>query len=577
MIAKIVLFIFVLSLTPFLFNQDAFATNYDVYDQTSCENVLSGTWNIYTDVCELNSSLTLLSDDIFTLEVALKSWYPIENYGIINADASIVPRASLYNYGTINTGSYSITIYSDSEFINYGTLNLEGNITVFGGIFSNEGTLIINGELSNYGDIVNNGFIESNGEIFSDNYFENNNTLKFNNIFENEGTINNNGFIESKGIIDNDGNFDNNDTFVNFGTLDNDGNFDNNDTFVNFGTLDNDGNFDNNDTFDNNGIIDNDGNFWNDGIINDSGIINDDNDPIINNGLVNIIITVIEDVKKKNGSGCADCTPPTLGLNKNYKRVVDNGFSYNNNTAQVEKWHTPYPLINATVGETNTVEIIIYENQGIGNMKMVQFGLGGEEIAQALSTFEVIIEVPLFNNMTSGNTETDEIIITDKDNLIENSSVNATTSAVKCMDDDTNPSCLKVVLEYSYRESTINHMMVVNVVDKPRNDQNFYFNEGVQVLGESQNPAPYYIMSNKKTAQQTENLQIVLIREDKVNNIWVDGMGVKYLKVSEDRFDRITPADSYKCTDPPLEEINVPTRSNCHFRDLTEIWTYPTE
>jgi len=116
------------------------------------------------------------------------------------------------------------------------------------------------------------------------------------------------------------------------------------------------------------------------------------------------------------------------------------------------------------------------------------------------------------------------------------------------------------------------NLMMVNVWDKPRNSQNFYFNEGVQVFGESKNPRPYYIMQNKQTSQQTENLQIVLFREDKVNNIWTDGVGIKYLKISENRFDRITPPEPYKCTDPPLDEINVPTRNNCHFRDLTVFW-----
>ncbi len=48
--------------------------------------------------------------------------------------------------------------------------------------------------------------------------------------------------------------------------------------------------------------------------------------------------------------------------------------------------------------------------------------------------------------------------------------------------------------------------------------------------------------------------------------------GIEYLQVSETRFDRITPDEPYKCTDPPLTENS--DRQNCHFRDLTELWTY---
>jgi len=287
------------------------------------------------------------------------------------------------------------------------------------------------------------------------------------------------------------------------------------------------------------------------------------------------LVTDSEPVTKKSGKGgCADCVAPTLGLDTNYKRIVDNGFSYNANTVQVDKWYTPFPLINATVGETNTVEIIIYENNGARNIKLAQFGLGGEEIGQPLTTFEVLIEVPIFNNRTSGNIETDEITINDKDNLIENNSVNATSHLVKCAVDSSSLSCLKVILEYSYREPTINHIMVVNVRDTPRNSQNFYFNEGIQVVGESLNEPPTYELYNKKTNQKIDNLWLTLTRTDKVNHIWIDEFGIEYKQISKDRFDRITPHEKYQCKDKPLNEINVPTRNNCNFRALTELWSY---
>jgi len=51
-------------------------------------------------------------------------------------------------------------------------------------------------------------------------------------------------------------------------------------------------------------------------------------------------------------------------------------------------------------------------------------------------------------------------------------------------------------------------------------------------------------------------------------------MGIEYHRVSEYKFDRITPLESYQCTDPPLDEVMVPTRNNCHFRALTTLWDY---
>jgi len=275
--------------------------------------------------------------------------------------------------------------------------------------------------------------------------------------------------------------------------------------------------------------------------------------------------------EENSGSGgCADCTSPTIGVNSFNKRVVDDGFSYNGNSIQVERWHTPFPLINATVGEINTVQVIIYENQGRNNMKLVQFGLGGTEIGQPLSETEVLIEV--WFNLTDAKIGIEEIIINDKDNLIESSTVSAVDNIVKCTADSQNKSCLKVTLQYSYREATINNIMIVNVRDVPGNSQNFYLNEGVQVLGESLNEPPTYIIQNRKTSQQTEDLTLTLTRTDKVNHIWEDKYGIEYLQVSSDRFDRLTPQAPIECTDPPLSEINVPTRQNCNFRAQMTLW-----
>jgi len=275
-----------------------------------------------------------------------------------------------------------------------------------------------------------------------------------------------------------------------------------------------------------------------------------------------------------NNGGCADCTPPTLGLDAfDRERIVDNGFSYNGNSVQVEKWHTPFPLITTQVGQLNTVEIIVYENQGIHNMEVVQFGLGATKIGQPLNDLEVLIEVWLDTFSSDHEIGIEKIIIKDRDNLIETFTVFAVVDIVQCADNSYNEVCLKVTLEYSYRETTINNIMVVNVADISRNSQNFFFNDGVQVVGVSLNEPPTYVIQNKQTSQQTEDLTLTLTRTDKINHIWVDKYGIEYFQVSSDRFDRLTPHTPMQCTDPPLDEINVPTRQNCNFRELTHLWS----
>lgn len=278
-------------------------------------------------------------------------------------------------------------------------------------------------------------------------------------------------------------------------------------------------------------------------------------------------------IDEPSSGGCSgDCTPPTIGLDEDNKRIVDNGFSYNNNPVNVIQWHTPYPLITAIVNEANIVEIIAYDNGGIYNLSMVQFGLGLEDFGQSLHDIEVLIEVHLEPLYSENTVIVEKVVIRDRDNLIDTYSVFAVTEPVQCIDNETDEKCLKVSIQYTYREATINNMMVVNVVDNSRNTQNFYLNDGVEVIGASMNPVPYVIIPNKQTSQQTENLTKVLYQIDKVNHIWIDHNAIEYLQVSDGTFERLTPAESYKCNDPPLDEINVPTRQNCNFRALTSIW-----
>ena len=263
-----------------------------------------------------------------------------------------------------------------------------------------------------------------------------------------------------------------------------------------------------------------------------------------------------------------------MAVNSFNKRVVDDGFSYTGNSVQVEKWHTEFPLINATVGVPNLVEIKVYENTGITHMKWVQFCLGAEERGQSLDSCEVLIEVHLLTNGTTTGVMVEDIVITDKENLIDNDTVTAVSYVTQCMEDSTEPNCVKVDLEYTYREDTINHMLIVNVADKARNSQNFHFNEGVNVLGKSLNDPPTITLFTKHASQQKEDLWITYTRTDKITDTWTDQNGIEYHRINDVTFDRITPADSYECKDPTQDKVKVWKRTNCHFRALTSLWSY---
>jgi len=282
--------------------------------------------------------------------------------------------------------------------------------------------------------------------------------------------------------------------------------------------------------------------------------------------VLDLEIILESEPKILSGGGCNDCTPPTLGIDKNFNRIINNGFSYNGNIVKVENWYTSYPLINATVGEMNLVEIIVYENGGINNMERVQFGLGAENIGQSLSTLEVLVDIELETFGTLEDIAVKEIIITDKDNLIDNDTVSASTHVVKCQNDSLVDHCVKIDLQYSYREATFNHIMVVNVADKKHNSQNFWFNDGIQVIGESLNEPTTFVMHNKKTNQQTDDIFLTLTLVDKFTDIWVDKYGIEYLKVRDNTFTRITPLEKETCDNTPYSIVTNPDRRSCQFK-----------
>lgn len=219
--------------------------------------------------------------------------------------------------------------------------------------------------------------------------------------------------------------------------------------------------------------------------------------------------------KKKGGSYNA---PPTLGVDHNGKRFVDNGFSYNGNVTQADRYHTPYPLITTLVNQTNTIELIIYENGGINNIKWVQVALGIPEIGSPLNDAEVIAQLILQGG------QREDLVVTDNLNLIQN--FNATSiEPVKCKADYNTETCLKVVFEYEYREAPLYNVVAIDLMDTQRSAWTFYFNDGVEVLGESLNPADTLNISNKPSHHPQKSGILDLIQIDRKDQLWIDSHG----------------------------------------------------
>lgn len=274
-----------------------------------------------------------------------------------------------------------------------------------------------------------------------------------------------------------------------------------------------------------------------------------------------------EEIKKKKKSGGSSYNPPpTLGVDKDGKRLVDNGFGCNGNMVNADIYHTEYPLITTNTGTKINCELIIYDNGGVNNLKWVQVFLGVKEVGQANSKSEVGAQIIL------SNTELQEINITDSQNLIQNFNV-TNIDVVKCKSDSNNDSCLKIIYQYEYRESPLYNIVAIDLMDNKKSSWTYTFNDGIGVNGDSINEPPTDTLFSK-TSSQDKGVWLELVRTDKWNDIWVDQNGIEYHKVSDNNYNRITPLPDSTCNDKPLKYImNGGDRNNCHFREkLLHLW-----
>ena len=224
-----------------------------------------------------------------------------------------------------------------------------------------------------------------------------------------------------------------------------------------------------------------------------------------------------ETESKYTGSSCSDCVAPTFGKDANNFLIVTNGFSYNGNVTDVTEYHTEFPLITVITNQTNIVLVKVYENNGINNIKLVQFGLGMPDARSSLEHAETLVEIWL------EEAKIIDIIEWDDKNLV--TVVAVETSEVDC--GGASEKCLAVKLQYFYRDQPKYNIMAINAIDFKRNSQTNYLNDGVEVIGESLNEP----LTQKVTVSQAgafypqKSGSTILTLSDYKTDTWIDEYG----------------------------------------------------
>ena len=226
------------------------------------------------------------------------------------------------------------------------------------------------------------------------------------------------------------------------------------------------------------------------------------------------------------GSGCSECTPPTLGVDKDHLRIVHNGFSYNDNPMDVELYYTPYPLVTVNVGQENKVVLKVYENSGTQNIEHVSIGFGlghGESFSESKATINV-------DRTRDGR----NLISTfDPENVFEN--IRVFSEKENC-NEFSQTQCMIFTIFHTFREPLEFNMISTDVWDFHRNAWQNYYNHGIHVMGDSLNPP-----KTKSVAFGSNDMRglFTLTQIDKFEDKWVDEFGNVYQHKENDRFDKI--------------------------------------
>jgi len=169
--------------------------------------------------------------------------------------------------------------------------------------------------------------------------------------------------------------------------------------------------------------------------------------------------------------GSGDDYAPTLGNDRYGNNYVDNGFTFNDFTTDVESLKTHMPLQTLNVGELNTAVLKIYDNRGAGKIEHVELAFGLNKKQYVSESSNKITWEQDFKGAQS-------IIMKDPDNMLMD---------VNALGED-DGKIMKITFNFAFREPMEQSKIGITVWDQDRHSKTFYFNEGIEVVGKSLNP-----------------------------------------------------------------------------------------
>ena len=221
-------------------------------------------------------------------------------------------------------------------------------------------------------------------------------------------------------------------------------------------------------------------------------------------------------------------TRPTFGLShENNKKIVDNGFLFNNKTFSVtDNFHTPFAKQPVILGEVNLFEAKVHAME---KLRVQEFLFGIPEKGNAhLAELGIEIFYDYFG-------EIQDIRVVQKTKVIDVDSLLVAHEKAKCLPSDSEANCNVTKISVVFLEPLKDSVMAIKAIDYKNRYQITYLNDGFDISGISLNPATMMIASPEKH----EGL-IPVTQYKKYSKLWITEDGRIFEKNNFDSFKDIS-------------------------------------
>ncbi len=206
-----------------------------------------------------------------------------------------------------------------------------------------------------------------------------------------------------------------------------------------------------------------------------------------------------------------DCFPPTLGIGNNNANYVDQGFSYNGITSNIETFSTSYPVLTTKVGAVNKAVFKIYEDGGPDDVRHLELAFGLAP-GQIFGDSKVIVEW----DKTWNGIETTKVV--DPAKALKDVSI--VTSEGPCKPNSIKNDCLIVTIYHTFVAPLEFNGVAVNVWDDSKNAWQNRLTNGIIVLGSSTNPAAKHVVADASGHVSVITELTSHIAVDKLGKYW---------------------------------------------------------